>query len=233
MGCKKLVFSSSATVYGFQDTLPIPETAPLSATNPYGRTKLYIEAMLQDLYKSDPSWSILIFRCEVKSDITCTAFELCGHAAALQLQTAAPHSHCCTALTLPHRTHTAALQLQTAAPHSHCCTTTRQLHCTHIAALSADTLQAECSCGRYFNPIGAHPSGRIGEDPQGKPNNLMPYIAQVHSTAQDTSHHTHLPHGGKAHSAPHSLAMQSTPRMLHHHAQYETMPELLMPYRCC
>ncbi len=92
-GVKKLVFSSSATVYGDPAQLPIEETFPLSATNPYGRTKLMIEEILQDLVVSDDLW--------------------------------------------------------------------------HIAVL------------RYFNPIGAHESGRIGENPTGIPNNLMPYITQV------------------------------------------------------
>lgn len=92
-GVKKLVFSSSATVYGNPETLPIRENFPCSATNPYGRTKLFIEEMLRDLYASDSSWRIAILR--------------------------------------------------------------------------------------YFNPVGAHPSGRIGEDPQGIPNNLFPFITQV------------------------------------------------------
>ena len=91
--CKKIVFSSSATVYGDPEQLPITEDQRLITTNPYGRTKLFIEEILRDLYRSDPSWSILILR--------------------------------------------------------------------------------------YFNPIGAHSSGLIGEDPQGIPNNLMPFIAQV------------------------------------------------------
>lgn len=90
---RTFVFSSSATVYGDPQQLPITESTPLSATNPYGRTKLHIEYMLDDLAASDPRWS--------------------------------------------------------------------------IAKL------------RYFNPVGSHESGRIGEDPQGIPNNLMPYIAQV------------------------------------------------------
>ncbi len=94
-GVKKLVFSSSATVYGNPERLPIEETFPLSATNPYGRTKLMIEEILQDLVVSDESWRISILR--------------------------------------------------------------------------------------YFNPIGAHESGRIGENPTGIPNNLMPYITQVAS----------------------------------------------------
>lgn len=92
-GVKKLVFSSSATVYGDPQHLPINEDHPLSATNPYGRTKLMVEEMLRDLYNSDPEWSIAILR--------------------------------------------------------------------------------------YFNPVGAHESGLIGEDPKGIPNNLMPIIAQV------------------------------------------------------
>lgn len=92
-GVKKLVFSSSATVYGDPHTVPITEDFPLSATNPYGNTKLVIEDILRDLYKSDNSWNIALLR--------------------------------------------------------------------------------------YFNPVGAHESGMIGEDPNGIPNNLMPYISQV------------------------------------------------------
>ncbi len=98
-GVKQLVFSSSATVYGDPDTLPIHENMPLSATNPYGRSKLVVEDMLRDLSQSD-----LIGQSEV-----------------------------------PWR----------------------------IALL------------RYFNPVGAHSSGQIGEDPNDLPNNLMPYISQV------------------------------------------------------
>jgi UDP-glucose 4-epimerase len=90
---KKLVFSSSATVYGNPSTVPITENFPLSATNPYGRTKLMIEEILRDVYISDNEWNIALLR--------------------------------------------------------------------------------------YFNPIGAHKSGLIGEDPKGIPNNLVPYIAQV------------------------------------------------------
>lgn len=90
---KKLVFSSSATVYGDPHTVPIKEDFPLSTTNPYGTTKLFNEMILQDLYKSDPTWSIALLR--------------------------------------------------------------------------------------YFNPIGAHESGLIGEVPNGIPNNLLPYIAQT------------------------------------------------------
>lgn len=90
---KTLVFSSSATVYGDPQRLPLTEDHPLSATNPYGQTKLVIENMLRELAHSDPSWQIGILR--------------------------------------------------------------------------------------YFNPVGAHASGLIGEDPQGVPNNLMPFVAQV------------------------------------------------------
>ena len=93
--CKKIVFSSSATVYGIPKTVPIKEEFPLSTTNPYGSTKLMIEQILNDLYVSDNKFSIIILR--------------------------------------------------------------------------------------YFNPIGAHESGMIGEDPNGIPNNLMPYIARVAS----------------------------------------------------
>jgi len=90
---KKIVFSSSATVYGVPKKVPISEDFSLGATNPYGRTKLMVEEVLRDYYISDPDWSIVILR--------------------------------------------------------------------------------------YFNPIGAHPSGKIGEDPSGIPNNLMPYVTQV------------------------------------------------------
>ncbi len=92
-GVKKLVFSSSATVYGKPASVPITEDFPLSCTNPYGRTKLMIEEILRDLYVSDNEWDIAILR--------------------------------------------------------------------------------------YFNPVGAHESGMIGEDPKDVPNNLMPYVAQT------------------------------------------------------
>jgi UDP-glucose 4-epimerase len=92
-GCFRLVFSSSATVYGESKELPLREAAPLSATNPYGRTKLFIEEMLRDVAHADARWKIALLR--------------------------------------------------------------------------------------YFNPVGAHASGRIGEDPNGIPNNLFPYVAQV------------------------------------------------------
>lgn len=92
-GVKRLVFSSSATVYGDPQQLPIPESAPLSATSPYGQTKLIGERILQDLGQSDPAW--------------------------------------------------------------------------------------QTACLRYFNPVGAHESGRMGEDPRGVPNNLVPFVAQV------------------------------------------------------
>ena len=92
-GVNRLVFSSSATVYGDPQRLPLIEDHPLSATNPYGRSKLMIEEILRDLHRSDASWRLAILR--------------------------------------------------------------------------------------YFNPVGAHASGLIGEDPQGTPNNLLPFIAQV------------------------------------------------------
>ncbi|NVZ08562.1 UDP-glucose 4-epimerase GalE [Allochromatium humboldtianum] len=92
-GVRNLVFSSSAAVYGDPATVPIREDFPAGATNPYERSKLFIEEILRDLHISDPRWNIALLRC--------------------------------------------------------------------------------------FNPVGAHESGRIGEDPNGIPNNLMPYIAQV------------------------------------------------------
>ncbi len=90
---RRLVFSSSATVYGAAGGEAIPESAPRSATNPYGRSKLMVEQMLEDMCRSDSRWSVVNLR--------------------------------------------------------------------------------------YFNPVGAHPSGRVGEDPAGVPNNLMPFITQV------------------------------------------------------
>ncbi len=92
-GVKKIVFSSSATVYGVAKTMPLKEDMPTGAINPYGRTKLFIEEILKDLYVADKQWCVALLR--------------------------------------------------------------------------------------YFNPIGAHKSGLIGEDPKGIPNNLMPYISQV------------------------------------------------------
>ncbi len=91
--CKNLIFSSSATVYGSPEKLPITEDFPLSVTNPYGRTKLMIEQILKDFSKVNSNWNIVLLR--------------------------------------------------------------------------------------YFNPVGAHPSGLIGEDPNGIPNNLLPFISQV------------------------------------------------------
>ena len=90
---KNIIFSSSATVYGDPRTVPITEEFPLSCTNPYGRTKLMIEEILQDIHVADKDWNVCLLR--------------------------------------------------------------------------------------YFNPVGAHKSGRIGEDPDGVPNNLVPYISQV------------------------------------------------------
>ena len=92
-GCKQLVFSSSATVYGDPASVPITEDFPLSTTNPYGASKLMVENILRDVYSSDHAWSIGLLR--------------------------------------------------------------------------------------YFNPVGAHESGLIGEDPNGIPNNLMPFVSQV------------------------------------------------------
>ena len=92
-GCKRIVFSSSATVYGMNNPVPFKEGMPTSATNPYGYTKVMIEQILSDLHTADPEWSVVLLR--------------------------------------------------------------------------------------YFNPIGAHESGLIGEDPNGIPNNLLPYVSQV------------------------------------------------------
>ncbi len=94
-GVKKIVFSSSATVYGDPERLPLDETCRLSTTNPYGSTKLMMEQIMQDVYAADNEWNVILLR--------------------------------------------------------------------------------------YFNPVGAHESGLIGEDPKGIPNNLMPFVAQVAS----------------------------------------------------
>ncbi|MBA4141403.1 MAG: UDP-glucose 4-epimerase GalE [Nitrosospira sp.] len=99
-GAQNLVFSSSATVYGDPKRLPLTEDHPLSATNPYGRSKLMVEEILRDVHRSDSSWRFAILR--------------------------------------------------------------------------------------YFNPVGAHPSGLIGEDPLGIPDNLMPFVAQVAVGKRDT-----------------------------------------------
>jgi UDP-glucose 4-epimerase len=98
-GVKKMVFSSSATVYGDPESSPIDETFPLNAMNPYGKTKLAIERMLQDTAQKDPEWTVTLLR--------------------------------------------------------------------------------------YFNPVGAHKSGLLGENPKGVPNNLMPYIQQVAAGQRD------------------------------------------------
>ena len=92
-GCRTIVFSSSATLYGMPETVPIPESAPIQPINPYGHTKAAVEQLLASLAASEPGWRI--------------------------------------------------------------------------------------GCLRYFNPVGAHPSGRIGEDPNGIPNNLFPFVSQV------------------------------------------------------
>ncbi|KAJ4809515.1 UDP-glucose 4-epimerase 4 [Rhynchospora pubera] len=92
-GCKKLVFSSSASVYGSPERVPCTEDFPLAPMNPYGKTKLVVEDICRDLHRADPEWQIMLLR--------------------------------------------------------------------------------------YFNPVGAHPSGLLGEDPRGIPNNLMPYVQQV------------------------------------------------------
>ena len=101
-GVRRLVFSSSATVYGDPEQVPIVESSPLRVTNPYGRTKLMAEDMLRDIQAADPRWQVAILR--------------------------------------------------------------------------------------YFNPVGAHASGQLGERPNGTPNNLMPYITQVAAGLRDRLH---------------------------------------------
>jgi UDP-glucose 4-epimerase len=122
-GITKFVFSSSATVYGDPEMLPLVESARLQATNPYGRTKLFIEEILRDCHASDPSWNVLILRVSSLKKNMERLFR-------------------------------------------------RRAGLANIVFVMILFIQ-------YFNPIGASPSGKIGEDPQGIPNNLMPFIAQV------------------------------------------------------
>ena len=116
-GVRRIVFSSSATVYGEPDHLPVPETAPTRPANPYGATKLMIEQMIADVVGADPRWSAALLR--------------------------------------------------------------------------------------YFNPVGAHPSGMIGEDPEGVPGNLMPYLLQV-----AVGHRPELPLYGTDYPTPDGTALR-------------------------
>ena len=116
-GIRRIVFSSSATVYGLPDELPVPETATTRPANPYGWTKLLIEQMIADVVRADPRWSSALLR--------------------------------------------------------------------------------------YFNPVGAHPSGLIGEDPEGVPGNLMPYLLQV-----AVGRHPQLPLYGTDYPTPDGTAVR-------------------------
>jgi UDP-glucose 4-epimerase len=116
-GVRRIVFSSSATVYGEPDELPVPETAATRPINPYGSTKLMIEQMIADVIQADSRWSAALLR--------------------------------------------------------------------------------------YFNPVGAHPSGLIGEDPEGIPGNLMPYLLQV-----AVNRHPHLPLYGTDYPTPDGTALR-------------------------
>ena len=116
-GVRRIVFSSSATVYGEPDLLPVPETAATRPANPYGSTKLMIEQMIADVVRADSRWSAALLR--------------------------------------------------------------------------------------YFNPVGAHPSGLIGEDPEGVPGNLMPYLLQV-----AVGRHPHLPLYGTDYPTPDGTALR-------------------------
>jgi UDP-glucose 4-epimerase len=127
--CKRIVFSSSATVYGNPSRVPITEEFPLQCTSPYGRTKFFIEEMLRDVATADPEWKVL-------------------RLLALLVQT--------YLLTDSH--------------------VLAYWYSVHI--LTPEELLQVINL-RYFNPVGAHPSGKIGEDPAGIPNNLMPYVAKV------------------------------------------------------
>ena len=146
-GVKKLIFSSSATVYGEPASVPIDESFPRSVMSPYGRTKLMIEEMLGDMAKADPSWRIILLRY----------FNPVGAHESGRIgedPNGIPNN------LMPYITQVAVGKLP---------------------QLSVVLL-------RYFNPVGAHKSGMIGEDPQGIPNNLTPYITQVCIGRRDKVH---------------------------------------------
>ena len=144
-GVRNLIFSSSATVYGEPQFLPLTEDHPLNAVNPYGRTKLMVEEILRDLCKSGPDWRVGILR--------------------------------------------------------------------------------------YFNPVGAHASGLIGEEPQGVPNNLMPYIAQVAS-----GHREKLSVFGNDYDTPDGTGVRDYIHVVDlvegHLRAYEALPDLADGHNC-
>lgn len=133
---RNIVFSSSATVYGDPKYLPLDENHPVGGcTNPYGKSKYFIEEMIRDLCKAE----------RVRS---CPKACKAGNRGLFPLECAGGTRQHCTA----------------PSPGSHVCVSPQDWNAVLL---------------RYFNPIGAHESGMIGEDPQGIPNNLMPYVAQV------------------------------------------------------
>jgi UDP-glucose 4-epimerase len=143
-GCMNLVFSSSATVYGASQAVPFNEEEPVSTTNPYGSTKLFIERILFDLVTSD----------------TLKAQQQQSSSAAAEAKTTSV-STATTTSTTPNTATTVVSK--TTTPKS----SSRVSPKWRIVIL------------RYFNPIGAHESGLLGEDPNGIPNNLVPYLTQV------------------------------------------------------
>lgn len=160
-GVKNLIFSSSATVYGSPQYLPIDEKHPVGGcTNPYGKTKYFIEEILRDLHKAEPvSWlEGHTCTCTVIISIMVCILNEIDPCLFYWLQWFTTHIWLTVRLVYSIDKHTCTFDLPT--------------NCECLKDWNIIML-------RYFNPVGAHKSGKIGEDPQGIPNNLMPFIAQV------------------------------------------------------
>ena len=153
--CRNLIFSSSATVYGLPKSVPVREDASHGPTNPYGQTKDMIEQMLTDLFKSDARWNIIMLRCVRLSSLLSLPSSLAFSLLALSTGVS---SSTYTFLPTLHSLPPAHLALSPPPPPP--------------PTPSPPFLS-------YFNPVGAHQSGVIGEDPNGTPSNLLPYITQV------------------------------------------------------
>ena len=185
-GVKNLVFSSSATVYGNPQYLPLDEAHPTGGcTNPYGKSKFFIEEMIRDLCQADKvraPFDSAVAPLTDPSQPTPASLRMGSGSASTEeeagVQEAAvtctrSHSTCregpipCSFLGIENRQGGLWIQLG----HTACTPNSHRLTCVP-QAWNAVLL-------RYFNPIGAHASGCIGEDPQGIPNNLMPYVSQV------------------------------------------------------
>ncbi|WP_419591388.1 GDP-mannose 4,6-dehydratase, partial [Thiolapillus sp.] len=186
-GVKNLVFSSSATVYGEPASLPITEDFPVSATNPYGRSKLIIKEMLGDVYKSDQDWNQACLRPRDRFwDIPVPKIDSAFDNLLVPQPSWSPST-------------TQQLRKLVAAPYLPPNDWTPRSEAYFVFPLAQGTPGKQCGLAatgvyqpslrspwlaaiarlRYFNPVGAHESGRIGESPNDIPNNLMPYISQV------------------------------------------------------